>query len=222
MDYSVLHDAIFTSHSGDARVGSGCHKSQGPSGQAIFANCSAEYGERTCRFYTRSNSIRCYLAMRDNGALETLAGPEKRWASDLEELRAPPSKGGPRIETLFKVTPDVACKGNTKCETGILSSVSNRNYVQITGNTQHKNLTKLYSPQGLEVRTGETKGVLQETGAVPPATDHEQRKGIGLSDFLRALFVPRCVPFTELTCRTRYLRASYPSQNLVRAGSKRK
>ena len=219
--------AVFIGIYGEARVGSGCDKSQEPSEQAVIANCSADHGERTCRFYTGSNGIRRYLAMRDSGALETLAVPEKRWASALEEFRAPPTRNRPRIETLFSVAPHFDCKGNTECETVSLSSVSTEKhmYVRIEGNPHHKNLTKLHHKAlTLKSEMGRKYMCLKNPGPFHqrPTINSDEASPFRLMLTHNQTLQCSRVPFTESSCRTGSLRASYPIQNPVRAGSKSK
>ena len=222
IDLSV---AMFIGNSGEARVGSGCDNSQGPSGQAFEADCSAcsEKGEDCCRFYTGSNGIRRYLAMRDSGALETLAVPEDSWATHLERLRGPPTNARPRFETLFKREPhaNASCKGIADCELVILSSVTMGTYVSIKGSQHHRNLTKLHhkalSLEPAQVRKGPC---LKNPG--PFVQRPTMNRGDASVFRFDLSFQCPEASFTESSCRTGSLRASYPIQNPVRAGRKRK
>ena len=222
IDWSV---AMFIGHSGEARVGSGCDDSLGPSGQAFRTTCSGvgEQDERYCRFYTGSNGIRRYLAMRDSGALETLAVPEETWGSYLKSSSVPLTKNRPRIETLFKVAPHFDCKGDTECETVSLSSFSTGKYVHVSGNPHHKNLTKLHHKAvvNLESAQGSKSSCFKNPG---PFYQNVNNKAptFRFKSLQEQPLQCRKAPFTELICPTGSLRASYPIQNPVRAASKAK
>ena len=214
--------AIFIGQYGEARVGSGSvgEKCKGSTKQKINANCTGELGVQNCSFYTTSNNTRRYLAMRDSGALETLAVPDESWTSHLEKLRAPPIRNRPRFETLFRVEPhpSFSCDVIANCTAFSLSSVSTGMYVRVGGNPLHKNLTKLHHKAlTLKSEQGRKGMCLKNPGPFhqQPTVDSSQA-----SPFMFTLEPPHCVPFTEFACGTGSLRASYPIQNPVRAGSK--
>ena len=208
LDLSV---ALFIGNGGEPRVGSGCSTGHGPTNESIYADCTSRGLPRYCRFYTRANGLRHYVAMRDNGALETLSVPTDTFASRLEALRLPGTKSPPRLETVFKLTPHTVCGNSTDCDVVSISSLSTGQYIHIKGNPRHRNLTKLHHKATNQAKQGSVKSHCFKN----PGPFEQQIEGSRASavQFLlnrgRPFSCPN-VSFSEASCSTGTLKVSYP------------
>ena len=209
LDLSV---SLFIGNGGEPRVGSGCSSGQGPTNETFYADCTSEGQSQYCHFYTASNGLRHYLAMRDNGALETLSVPTDTFASRLEALRRPRTKSRPRLETVFKLTPHTVCGNSTDCDVVSISSLSTGQYIHIKGNPRNRNLTKLHH----KATTNQAKqGLVKSHCFKNPGPFEQQIEGSRASAAQillnrgRPFYCPN-VSFSEASCSTGTLKVSYP------------
>ena len=119
-------------------------------------------------------------------------------------------KSGPRLETVFKLTPHTVCGNSTDCDVVSISSLSTGQYIHIKGNPRHRNLTKLHHKATNQAKQGLVKGhCFRDSGPFEQQIDGSRASAAQTLFNRRRPFSSPNISFSEASCSTRALKVSY-------------